>query len=235
MIEIKDLCLVIDNDTLVTGDFHIGYEEALNRQGVLIPRMQFEDIIKRLQKVLDGKKFKRIIINGDLKHEFGEISRQEWKNSLKLLDLLEKHCEKIILIRGNHDTILGPIAEKKKIEVKESFRIKDVLIVHGHKEVDSDKLDKVNTIIIGHEHPAISIREGLRAERFKCFLFGRYKRKALIVMPSFNPLIEGTDVTKEKTLSPFIKNISSFRIVVITEDSQQLDFGKLKDIISGQK
>ncbi len=235
MIEINDLCLVIDNDTLVTGDFHIGYEEALNRQGVLIPRMQFEDIIKRLQKVLDGKRFKRIIINGDLKHEFGEISRQEWKNSLKLLDLLEKHCEKIILIKGNHDTILGPIADKKNIEMKESFKIKDILVVHGHKEIDSKKLENIKTIIIGHEHPAISISEGLRAERFKCFLFGRYKRKELIVMPSFNPLIEGTDVAKEKTLSPLIKNVSNFRVVVITEDSQQLDFGKVKDLMASRK
>lgn len=230
MIKINDLSLIIDNHVLVLGDFHIGYEEALNKQGVLIPRMQFKDIVDRLNKILHKKKFKKIIINGDLKHEFGKISRQEWKNSLLLIDLLKKHSEKLILVKGNHDKILEPIAKKKDVEIKNYVKIKNILIIHGDKEIENKKIEKIKTIIIGHEHPAISISEGLRAERFKCFLFGKYKSKNLIVMPSFNPLIEGPDVLKEKLLSPFIKNIDSFSAVVITENGEALDFGKIKEL-----
>ncbi len=230
MIEIRDLCLLICKEILVISDLHIGYEEALNKQGVLIPRMQFGEIEKRLRKILGNKKFKKIIVNGDLKHEFGEISRQEWKHSLQLLDLLEKHCDKVLLVKGNHDTILGPIAKKKNIEIVEDVKLGDILVIHGHKAVGNEKLKDVKTIVIGHEHPAISIQEGLRSERFKCFLFGKYKRKNLIVMPSFNPLLEGPDVAKEKLLSPFIKNIGEFRAVVITEDGKALDFGKIKEL-----
>ena len=41
-IEIIDLGLYIKkHKLLVFADFHIGYEESLNKQGVLIPRFQF--------------------------------------------------------------------------------------------------------------------------------------------------------------------------------------------------
>ena len=48
-----------------------------------------------------NKKIETIIVNGDLKHEFGAISEQEWRNVLKLLDYLGQHCGEIILIKGN--------------------------------------------------------------------------------------------------------------------------------------
>ena len=118
-IEIVDLALYFGS-TLVIADVHIGYEEALNKQGVLVPRLQLEEIVKRMNgifNVLKGKKIDRIIVNGDLKHEFGAISEQEWRNTLKFLDLLAKHCDEIILVKGNHDTILGPIARKRNVEV----------------------------------------------------------------------------------------------------------------------
>lgn len=230
MIKINGLCLIIDNQILVLSDIHLGYEEALNKRGFMIPRLQFKDIVKNLEKVLENKKFKKIIVNGDLKHEFGKISEQEWKHSLLLIDLLSKHSKNVILIRGNHDKQLGPIAKKKNLEIVEDITIKDMLIIHGNKEVPEEKLKKIKTIIIGHEHPAISISEGMRAEKYKCFLFGKYKRKNLIVMPSFNPIVEGTDVAKERLLSPYIKNIDEFRVVAIGEDGTAFDFGKIKEL-----
>ena len=45
-IEIIDLCLFLTKSkTLIIPDVHIGYEEALNKQGILIPRTQFNDIM----------------------------------------------------------------------------------------------------------------------------------------------------------------------------------------------
>ena len=49
-IEIVDLLLYFDS-ALVIADIHIGYEEALNKQGVLVPRQQFEDMAKRIEKI----------------------------------------------------------------------------------------------------------------------------------------------------------------------------------------
>jgi putative SbcD/Mre11-related phosphoesterase len=191
-IEIIDLALLV-GDVLVLADFHIGYEEALTKQGVLIPRFQFKDTMDRLEKIFNflGKNNKAIgtvVINGDLKHEFGQISMQEWREALKVFDFLAEKCDKIVLIKGNHDTILGPIAEKRALEVVEEFVVDDILIAHGHKLSETLNFNKCNTIIIGHEHPAVSLRENpdsVRVEKFKSFLKGKYKEKTLIVQPSF--------------------------------------------------
>jgi len=192
-LRIVDLCLyLVKQDTLVIADTHIGFEEALNKQGVLVPRLHFKDVMDRLDKVFSKVQPKTIVINGDVKHEFGKISEQEWRDTLKLIEYLASKCSELVLVKGNHDTILGPIADKRNIKVVDSLVLDDYLIVHGDKEINADK--KIKTIIMAHEHPAVSLKEDARVERFKCFLVGNYKRKDLVVMPSFNLVTEGTDV-----------------------------------------
>lgn len=228
-IEVLDLCLYIKNEKiLVLADTHIGYEEALNKQGVLIPRFQFKEIIERLEKVLKKiGKLDKIIINGDIKHEFGTISEQEWRHTLRLLDFLSRYSNEIILVKGNHDTILGPIARKRNLKIVESYKVNGKLIIHGHKIIGKEKLKGIKTIIIGHEHPAVSVNEGVRQELFKCFLKGKWKNKLLIVQPSFNLVTEGTDVIKEELLSPFLKQgLSNFECFIVGD--KVYSFGKLK-------
>ncbi len=229
--EIKDLTLYFDS-VLVLADVHIGYEEVLNKQGVLVPRTQFEEIMKRVESIfkhMKGKKIDRIIVNGDLKHEFGSISEQEWRNTLKFLDLLARHCNEIILIKGNHDSILGPIARKRNVKTMDNIIIGDALITHGNMIPNKELLKKASTIIIGHEHPAISLKDGPKTETYKCFLKGKYKRRDLIVQPSFNTLIEGTDILRDGILSPFLRqNLDNFDVFVV--EDKVYNFGKLKKL-----
>ena len=224
-IEIIDLGLYLArHKILVLADFHIGYEEELNKKGVLVPRVQYKDVIDRLELIFSKVKPELIVINGDLKHEFGTISKQEWKETMRLIDYLERKG-KLILIKGNHDTILGPIADKKEIKVVDELFVDDILITHGHKL--PEKL--ADTIIIAHEHPAVNIRSKVRAEKYKCYLKGKYKRKTLIVQPSFNLLTEGTDVVSEDLLSPFLqKDLSDFEVFVV--DKKIYPFGKLRNL-----
>ena len=247
-IEIIDLA-IYTNKTLIFTDFHIGYEEALNKQGLMVPRFQFQEIMKRLETIfsrLKNKKIERIIVNGDLKHEFGTISEQEWRHTLRLLDYFGQRCEEIILIKGNHDTILGPIAKKRNVRVldyyiiftinnktqksfKNNYDKTKILVIHGDKIPDKELLKGVSTIIIGHEHPAVSVREGARAELFKAFLVGKWKKYYIIVQPSFNLFVEGTDVLKEEVLSPFLKgNLRNFDAIIVADKLYR--FGKLKDL-----
>ncbi len=227
-IKINDLALEL-NKILVIADPHIGYEEYLNKEGLLVPRFQFEELIKRLGNIIKNRRFEKIIVNGDLKHEFGEISQQEWRDALKFLSFLERFSDKIILIKGNHDTILGPIARKRNIEIVDYFKFNDILICHGDKIIDNDDFKKSKTIVIGHEHPAISLREGIRVEKFKCWLVGKYKGKNLIVMPSFNLVIEGTDVLKEELLSPYLQqDLRNFELFIVSDKIYK--FGKLENI-----
>lgn len=225
-IRIRNLFLELKN-TLIIADLHIGYEEALAKQGILVPKFQFKDIIKNLEKNL--KKAHTIIINGDLKHEFGTISEQEWRETLKVIDLLSKYCEKIVLVRGNHDTILRPIARKRNLEIVDHISIGNIYICHGDEIPKDEEFKKAKTIIIAHEHPAISLREKTKVEKYKCFLKGKYRDKTLIVQPSFNPLIEGFDVLKEKMLSPFLQqNLDNFDVFIVAD--KVYDFGKLKNL-----
>ena len=118
-IEITDLCLYIEkHKLLVIGDVHIGYEEELNKKGYLIPRVHYKETMQRFEKIVKSKEIETILFIGDLKHEFGTISETEWRNTLKLLDFCAKHCNKIILIKGNHDKILGPIAKKRELNIE---------------------------------------------------------------------------------------------------------------------
>ena len=230
-IKIIDLALYLKKEkTLIISDLHIGIEESLNKQGVLIPRSQFNDLLNKLKLIFDKVEVSRVIFNGDLKHEFGSISRQEWNNILKLFDFLQD--KEIIIIKGNHDPILKPIADKRNLKLVEFFNLNDITILHGDKILDS--LNK--TLIIGHEHPAILLKKGARSEKYSCFLKGKYKNHELIIMPSFNLLVHGTNVLKEKFLSPFLSKIEDFEVYIVepTEDlnnlSKTLYFGKIKDI-----
>ena len=226
-IQIIDLALYLPKyKTLIIADSHIGFEEALNKQGILVPRFQFKELIQRLEKILSKVKPETIIINGDVKHEFGRISEQEWRHTLRLIDFLSRHCKNLFLIKGNHDTILGPIAEKRKITTADQIILGDILITHGHKLVKFPK--PIKTIIIGHEHPAVGLREKARVEIFKCFLKGKYKKAVLIVQPSLNLVTEGTDITREKLLSPFLKDIRNFECFIVEDKVYR--FGKIKNL-----
>lgn len=224
-IEIVDLGLFIRKEkVLVISDLHIGYEEELNKKGILMPRFAFKDLVDRLDSILKKTRPKVIVIDGDLKHEFGRISEQEWRETLKVIDMLSKFG-RIILVKGNHDSIVGPIARKRNVEFVDKFEADGVCVVHGDSIVETKK----KIVVIGHEHPAVVLSEGGRKEKVKCFLKGKFRRKELIVMPSMNQAAEGTDVLKEKLLSPYLdQNLGKFEVFVVAD--KVYDFGKLKNL-----
>lgn len=227
-IKIVDTALWFEAEkVLIINDLHIGYEEALHHKGILVPRFQLEQIMTKLKLILQKTKPTKIIINGDLKHEFGKVLRQEWNEVLHFLDFLLAKVKEVIIIKGNHDPIIKPIADKRGIVVVNEYKIGDTLIVHGDELVETS----AKRIVIGHEHPAITIREGSKWEKYKCFLRGKWRGKELIAVPSFNPLLEGTDVLKEELLSPFLENIKNFEVYIVGE-KEVFYFGKVKEVSS---
>jgi len=217
-IVILDLALYLPRvKTLVLGDLHIGYEDSLIESGVLIPRFQTQGIIDRITRILDSLPgpVSLAVINGDLKHEFGRISSQEWKGIGQVLDLLAQRCGKVVVVKGNHDVMLGPVADKRQVEVVPDVRFGGILIAHGDQ---IPALEGIKTVIIGHEHPAVILRQGARIERFKCFLKGTFKSRTLIAMPSFQLSTEGTDILREPLLSPFLEgDLSRFEVFIVED------------------
>lgn len=227
-----DLCTYLpDIKAIIISDLHLGYEESLGKQGVLVPRMQYKKIIKHLDWITEHVAVERVILNGDIKHEFGTISKQEWREVLRLIEYFEKKEIKITIVKGNHDTILGPIARKKQLKEVSEARHKNILITHG--DYVPEKLAPI--IIMGHEHPAITLREKAKSEKYKCFIKGKYKTSTLIVQPSMNPLTEGTDVTKKQVLSPLIKDLPSFTAYIYNNKTHEvLPFGKIRNLIQDE-
>ena len=239
-VEIVGRALYVESlNSLVIGDVHIGYEEALNKRGVLIPRHHFKDVMtemrevfQQLPRLLRCRKLESIVINGDLKHEFGGISEQEWREILKFFDLLSSYCGSLVLIKGNHDPAVGPVARKMGVRLVDGYSKEGVFICHGHEIPKSRDYENSKLVIIGNEHPAVTIKDGVRAEKFKCFLKGAFEGKAMVVMPSLNPVTVGTDVLKEKFISPFMKtDISDFEVFVVADESYY--FGKVRDLKGG--
>ncbi len=217
---------------LIIADLHLGIEEMFNRQGVMLPRFNFAEIKKHLEeKVFPGTKPELIVINGDLKHEFGIVSEQEWSEAIDMLRFLQKHCKKLMLVRGNHDTILGPIAKWEGMSIENDGVLLPkslAFVTHGQKMPKGKEFEKAKVVVIGHDHPAITIRDKYKEEQFKCFLVGKFKGKNLIAMPSMSAASIGSDV-KEKLLSPFLhQSLGKFRVFVSSDKTY--DFGPLEGL-----
>ncbi len=218
-IEIRDLGLyLVKEKILVISDIHIGYEESLNRSGILVPRVYFKEFLERLKLMLNDVDM--VIINGDFHHEFSKFTYADRDSSDQLMKIIGDR--KLIVIQGNHDPIVKFILN---LDIRKFYRIDDILICHGDEIIDEDS----KVIIIGHEHASIGIKENVRIEKYKAFLVGKYNKKTLIVMPSCNLATEGSDILRDEKLSPYLKqNLDNFQVYIVS--NKVYDFGKLKEL-----
>ncbi len=226
--EIIDLALYFpSHKTIIISDLHIGIEEAMNRQGMMVPRFHGKDIQKRLKRIFSSCDPEKIIINGDFKHEFGEISDQEWRDSLRVLDYLMKKGE-VSLVRGNHDKIIEPITKKRKLSVTDHFSFGDCYVCHGDKRQENAEFRSAKLVVVGHVHPSLRLSRGERAESYKCFLLGRFQDKEMIVMPSISDSTVGTDIPELGSIMQEEVDFSEFRVIV--SEDKTYDFGIYKNI-----
>src|SRR5439155_1478377 len=141
----------------VISDLHLGFEGALAEQGVSIPRFQRRVVLERLGKMLDRGKAEKVIIAGDFKHEFSKNLVDEWVEVKQVLRFLKDRVTPI-LVRGNHDNYLATILGDLNLTLDPRADIGGYTIVHGHEEVST-----LHPIIMGHEHPAVMLKEELGA------------------------------------------------------------------------
>src|SRR5207253_2496031 len=190
----RDFALFLRNErALVISDLHLGFEGALAEQGVSIPRFQRRVILERLGKMLDRGKAEKVIIAGDFKHEFSKNLVDEWVEVKQVLRFLKDRVTPI-LVRGNHDNYLATILGDLNLTLDPRADIGGYTIVHGHEEVST-----LHPIIMGHEHPAVKLKDELGAVvSVPAFLV----TDRLVVLPAFSPLALGVDVSSYPYLSP---------------------------------
>ncbi len=234
MISYVDKCLLIEEDKekiLVVGDLHIGYDESLRRGGILVPNVTLNETINGLEKIVKKVgKLNKVVLLGDVKHSFGTILRSEWKNITELFDYLLTFSDEIILIKGNHDVVVSPVAHTRRIEVRDYFLWKSYAFLHGDRNFKEIYNKNIKRWVLGHAHPAVWLREGAKKEKYKCFLVGKYKSKQIIVLPSFFAGNEGTDPRDGEMNLAWKFDFSNFEVVIVSEELEVLNFGKLKKL-----
>jgi putative SbcD/Mre11-related phosphoesterase len=219
-----DLCLHIPEErTVVVADLHIGYESALEAEGIHIPRIQTNAIKQSLAQIIEKYEPDRLVVLGDLKHEFSRNLGQEMRDVRAVLDSVSNQVE-VILVKGNHDNYLENIVSRIQIPVVPQYKAAGLTFVHGHQPCADRPL------IMGHEHPSIKIVEKVGAYlKMPCFVYLR--EEGILVLPAFSPLASGTDltgITPAEYLSPIMKNIDVGRGEIIAcSDIGLLPLGKL--------
>ncbi len=230
----KCICInVRGKKILVIGDLHLGYEEVLNEAGVFVTREMFKEMLGYLDRVFDrvgGVDY--VVLLGDVKHNFGGILRQEWNDVLGLFDYLEGKLNgngRIVITKGNHDNILEPIVRKReKVKSVEHFVIGEYCFVHGDKVFSEMNEGGIKYWIMGHGHPAIKLSDGIKVEKYKCFLVGKFGGREVVIVPSFFEYSEGSDPRDSGLGMAWNFDYGKFDVrVVESGELKVLDFGKL--------
>ncbi|AGK62119.1 putative phosphoesterase, SbcD/Mre11-related protein [Archaeoglobus sulfaticallidus PM70-1] len=210
---------VIVEDSAVIADLHLGIEQTA--YGV-IPRLQIDEVVDRVRDIFERYGVKRLIVAGDMKHEFSKNMPYEWDDVTYFIEEISKLGE-LRVVRGNHDNYLLAILAKYDIPLEREIRIGEWVIAHGHEIMDGRK------IIIGHEHPVIRIRQDFAQYTYPCYL--RYlSGKEVLVLPAFSSMVKGSDIlSSDSFLSPMLE-FDEERIDIFAIEDKVYFFGKLKKL-----
>lgn len=186
----NDRCVLLEGGrTAVIGDLHLGYEKALEDEGIYLPRINTGTIRDSLNRIIVRYEPERVVLLGDIKHDFRRSERGASSEIRGILDLLAEAAE-VFVIKGNHDNYIQNILAGKDIVATDHLDIAGYRLEHGH--VDSGK----RPVIIGHEHPSVRIPgSGSGGTKIHCFVFAR--KEGVLVLPPFSPFSMGTDLLSE--------------------------------------
>ncbi len=239
IVEFEPALYVKSLDAIVVADIHLGLEWELEEKGVHIPFPTYEPIVKSLRNMFSYRSAKKLIILGDIKNEFGDINPEEWTQVQDFVNDVRSLGAEPLLIRGNHDNFVRTVLRRLNVEFQEPpVRLGEYFLIHGDK--DHELPGEGNVIIMGHEHPVVSIRDSIGVKhRFKSFLCGEYCGAKIIVLPSMNPLTMGTavnEVDASELLSPILRRIGvmSFTPILLVQGEVLKQFPKLSSLAAQQ-
>lgn len=222
----NDRCIVFDKErVLVIGDLHLGYEKALEDEGMYLPRMNTLSIRESLNRLIEKYEPKVMVLLGDIKHDFRR-AKFEGKEEVRTIIRLIRDAAEVIIVKGNHDNYVQNIVADMGILVVDHVDIGGYRLEHGH--VDSG----VRPVIIGHEHPSVRIVGALSGGlKMQCFMYAR--GEGVLVIPPFSFLSSGTDfaTSSEDFMSPACRgaDMANAELYGISELGL-MDLGHLSDV-----
>lgn len=219
----NDRCLLLEGGrTAVIGDLHLGYETALEDEGMFLPRVNTGTIRDSLNRILSRYEPERMFLLGDIKHDFRRSKHEASSEILEIIRLLNEATETIV-IKGNHDNYLQNVLAEEGMSARDYADVAGYRLEHGH--VDSGR----RPVIIGHEHPAVRI-PGSGGQKIHCFVLAR--KEGVLVIPPFSPMSMGSDLLTEGTvMSPALRgsDVGAAEIYGVS-DFGIMELGRLSEL-----
>jgi len=172
---------------LAVADLHLGYTWAHRLSGQLMPIPPTNDTLARLAELQRDYEPREIIVLGDIVHRALALEVLE-EEIRELFNTLSPRSQ-VTFLAGNHDRDLQKVLKQwlLPIELVPSRTVDNFLLVHGDRVIERQN---EQCIVMGHEHPAITIGDGVTtAQKCPCFLVS----ESVIVLPAFSRWAAGTD------------------------------------------
>lgn len=222
-------------DMIVISDLHLGLEGSVTFEGGYVPQFQLEGLIEDIEDAKIETGASRILVNGDLKHEFSTTRYSEQKEIEEFLEFLRDNFDEVIVVQGNHDTFLDRLVEE--VGSFDEYHLEDgILFTHGHQEPgELDVAEDYETIVIGHEHPALVLKDEIGVkEKVDCFLHGETDEgKNIVVMPAFSKISGGSKVNQvpsSELLSAILRehvDVARLEAVAVSRDAGLFKFPEI--------
>lgn len=210
-------------DAVVLADLHLGRESASR---VDAPISDADDIVGRLNSLLENYEPETVVFAGDLLHSFAALPLAARRTVDQLWAACVDAGAEAIAVAGNHDTRL---VDCWPGAVESATTLSDGTVVcHGHAEPDAAG----QRYLVGHDHPAVAI-EGMRRP---CYLFGesQYRGSDLLMLPAFTQLAGGVEINRRQASdlqSPLVGDLAAMQPVVWDDDGEDaLWFPRLESI-----
>jgi len=189
-----------DENVLVVADLHLGCEAALEYEGLSIPRVQTRKIESYLLGMIESIGPSKLVVAGDLKHNFSRNLNQEWQDVSRFVRVLRQNVP-IEAVKGNHDNYLASMLAEFVVPLRMEMSVSGHRILHGHAGKRTG-----SPTIIGHIHPSIRIADSVGAS-FKDHCFLHDKKGRILVLPALSVVAPGLDVicnTSSDRASPLL-------------------------------
>jgi len=233
-------------DTLVLADLHVGRGEAAD---VEFPLGEASDLRERLEASLAAFDPDRVVVAGDVLHQFARVSDAVDRSLTGLREACLDAGARPVLVTGNHDAMLssvwnGPTPDSHEIELSsgpsggpsDDYLPKTVpgpvVVRHGHERPPDEEVDRTGLYVVGHDHPTVEIQ----GRRRPCYLFvpDAVAGTPALMLPAFNRLPAGVRIngmTGDEFQSPFVTDAGSVHPVVWDpEADERLSFPRLREL-----
>jgi putative SbcD/Mre11-related phosphoesterase len=175
-----------ETQTILIADLHLGYSWAQRRRGELGPLADARTR-EKLLGVRDRLQPRRFVFLGDVVHAPRPCEPERvWIEEI----LRELACDaEIVSVRGNHDRRFS--AEFAHLAFENVGTWSDGAVTAAHGDRMDFSWPENHTLILGHLHPALAIRDSSGAgHKLPVFLANR----RCVLLPAFSPFARGYDI-----------------------------------------